>query len=75
MGLNTHDIPDQEEIKLLISHCYKAMRYDLLEVCEAVSTYEEYNRLWYYLDMNMPMIDQIPNPSQKDINSFIQKLK
>jgi hypothetical protein len=75
MGLNNHEMPDQDEIRLLISHCYRAMKYDLLEECEAVTTYEEYTRLWYYLEANMPQIDQIPNPSMKDINAFINKLK
>jgi hypothetical protein len=36
--------------------------------------YTIYNEIKYYLENNQPSIDQIPNPSQKDINNHVKKI-
>lgn len=73
MGLNNG--PDQEEIKLLINLAYNYLQEELLGEISEIDSYEKYNEMWGRLEMLRPMIDQIPNPTARDILEHIQRLK
>jgi hypothetical protein len=77
---NTHnDIPTSDEKRILVNLVYgtdmtdeeREKAFELIEKCD---NYETYQKLQHRLEDRQLPLDQIPNPSQKDISKHIKKL-
>jgi translation elongation factor EF-1alpha len=71
MGLSNG--PDQEEKKLLINLAYDANQPDYIPTIQGITTYKEYEALWYEIENLLPGIDQIQNPKDEQINKHFKR--
>lgn len=73
------DVPTEPERRILRDLAYSstldnAKKEEALAMIEGCSNYSLYQKIRSRLEDCQPSIDQIPNPSQKDINTQIKKL-
>lgn len=73
------DVPDKEEKALLIDLVYTSTMKDedrtvAMQRIHNCMSYKEYDMIKHRLEALQETIDQIPNPSQKDINKHIKKV-
>lgn len=73
------DMPTEEEKGLLVGLVYNSTldddkRMEALATINGCSTYQLYQKIQYRLESLQLPIDQVVNPSQKDINQQVKKI-
>jgi hypothetical protein len=79
---NTHevnDVPTKEEREMLINLLYNSDLSDVeadkaMELINTCQDYKTYEKIQHKLEARQLPIDQIPNPSQKDIKNHVKKI-
>lgn len=78
MDFERPDMPTEDEKKILISLVYNSTldeekRIEALATINGCNSYPLYQKIQYRLEELQMPIDQLTNPSQKDINTFLKK--
>lgn len=78
MDYERNDMPTEDEKKILVNMVFNSTldeekRLEALATINGCASYSLYQKIQYRLESLQQPIDNIPNPSQKDINHHLRK--